>query len=151
MTSVTALNNPQYMERHPLGQAPDAATWLRWCTWELPQTLAGATAATVLNLAGRVSSVSYLEGAWVVRTQGQWGGLTLGPVILGDQSLAAQRSNRLFRHEWGHTRQSAQLGPLYLLAVGLPSLVTAALGRSAHAANPVEQDADRRSEALPPA
>ena len=85
----------------------------------------------------------------MVRTRGQWGGLTLGPIILGDESLAAQRTNRLFRHEWGHTRQSDQLGPLYLLAVGLPSLLTAALGRSAHAANPVEQDADRRSEQLP--
>ena len=30
------------------------------------------------------------------------------------------------KHEWGHTRQSRMLGPLYLIVIGLPSLLWAA-------------------------
>jgi hypothetical protein len=32
-------------------------------------------------------------------------------------------------HEYGHSRQSAMLGPLYLLVVGIPSLMRVAYSR----------------------
>ena len=37
------------------------------------------------------------------------------------------RSGKHLRHELGHTRQSKILGPLYLLVIGLPSLIHAGL------------------------
>lgn len=40
---------------------------------------------------------------------------------------SARKYNRNFikDHEWGHTRQSLYLGPLYLLIIGLPSIIWA--------------------------
>ena len=37
------------------------------------------------------------------------------------------KNNRNFikEHEWGHTRWSLYLGPLYLLIIGLPSIIWA--------------------------
>lgn len=34
------------------------------------------------------------------------------------------------RHEWGHTRQSLILGPLYLIVIGIPSIIWAATHRT---------------------
>jgi len=40
--------------------------------------------------------------------------------------LHVDSQERLIRHELGHCRQSRLLGPLYLLVIGLPSLLWAA-------------------------
>lgn len=48
-------------------------------------------------------------------------GLSLGMFIF----VPADAPRRLLVHEYGHTVQSAMLGPLYLLVVGLPSLLWA--------------------------
>lgn len=41
--------------------------------------------------------------------------------------VPANASERFLSHEYGHCLQSLILGPLYLLAVGLPSLLWAGL------------------------
>lgn len=46
-------------------------------------------------------------------------GVSLGCyVLLGDYSMDCIE---IKDHEWGHTRQSLLLGPLYLLLIGIPS------------------------------
>lgn len=47
-------------------------------------------------------------------------GITLGNYIIVNNI-------KHLRHELGHTRQSKILGPLYLLVIGLPSLIHAGL------------------------
>lgn len=46
------------------------------------------------------------------------GGCSLGPVI-----FVYGKDENMVKHELGHARQSMFLGPLYLLVVGIPSLV----------------------------
>lgn len=48
------------------------------------------------------------------------GGITLGDYIIVDDP-------RVIEHELGHVKQSRMLGPLYLIVIGLPSLLHAAL------------------------
>ena len=51
-------------------------------------------------------------------------GISLGQYILmGDFDFQPGSDPCVSYHEWGHTRQSLYLGWLYLLIVGLPSIV----------------------------
>lgn len=52
-----------------------------------------------------------------------YGGISLGRYLFVHREAPAE----LVRHELGHCRQSLLLGPAYLLVIGLPSLVWAAL------------------------
>ena len=44
------------------------------------------------------------------------------------RSGAEELSSRLLVHEYGHTIQSLMLGPLYLILIGIPSMLWAFLG-----------------------
>ena len=45
----------------------------------------------------------------------------MGSVSLGSYIIVSSES--VLRHEFGHRRQSIMLGPLYLVIIGLPSLL----------------------------
>ena len=64
---------------------------------------------------------------------GNWGGVSLGMFIFVPGGLGPEREARLLAHEYGHTFQSALLGPLYLLVVGVPSYLWANLPRNRRA------------------
>ena len=86
--------------------------------WQLPQNLLGALLSCIMapGTKSRFRDVRMLKS---VRMKG---GISLGRYI-----IMSDRTDHpvLARHEWGHTRQSRMLGPLYLLVVGLPSLLWA--------------------------
>jgi len=91
--------------------------------WGFPQTVLGA--AVLLRYAGRPHF--RFHGA-VVTTWESRKALSLGPFIfIGGSSdhleTRASVDERLLVHEYGHTVQSLALGPLYLLVVGLPSVI----------------------------
>lgn len=52
-------------------------------------------------------------------------GISLGQYII----VREHSTENLIKHEYGHTRQSYLLGPLYLIVVGLPSIVMNILSR----------------------
>jgi hypothetical protein len=52
-------------------------------------------------------------------------GISLGQYIIVNKNA----SENTIKHEYGHTRQSKILGPLYLIIVGLPSLTINILSR----------------------
>ena len=54
------------------------------------------------------------------------GSVTLGSHIF----LSSRATDTTVRHEWGHTRQSLILGPLYLIVIGIPSIIWAAIHRA---------------------
>ena len=58
---------------------------------------------------------------------GSWGGVSLGMFIFVPGDVGPGVRENLLSHEYGHTFQSALLGPLYLLAVGVPSFLWANL------------------------
>ena len=65
------------------------------------------------------------ETSMVFRIKNFKGGLSLSRFI-----FVNMLNYDLIRHEYGHSRQSKFLGPLYLLVIGLPSLIWCKLYRS---------------------
>lgn len=86
--------------------------------WQLPQNLLG-----LLLRASYKGTDSEYEGAVVRRSLKMQGGISLGRyIIVGDYA-----SERTVMHEYGHCLQSRRLGWLYLLVIGLPSIIWAGL------------------------
>lgn len=88
------------------------------CVWALPQTLLGLVVALLCPGCPR----SHYRGAVVTWWRGR-SGLSLGLFLF----LPRRSDPSLLAHEYGHSLQSLALGPLYLLVIGLPSLIWAGL------------------------
>ncbi len=97
---------------------------LQW-TWGLMQNLTALILWAFLRLRyGQMKSIPF-HGArlifWPLR-----GSMALGQFIFfGHRGCSDEEEIRV--HEYGHTVQSAFLGPLYLPLIGLPSLLWASL------------------------
>lgn len=48
-----------------------------------------------------------------------------GGISLGNYLILGNKHDQTIRHEFGHAKQSRMLGPLYLIVIGLPSLIWA--------------------------
>ena len=94
-------------------------------TWESKQTVLGNFVSHFRNNFWR-TNIEYYHGATLVNRNGhrnnRWG-MTLGSYINGYNLEADPQKDRVFAHEYGHTKQSMVLGPLYLSIVGAPSIV----------------------------
>ena len=101
-------------------------------TWGFLQSLAGLLIMLYARALG-AKSESYRH-AVLTRIDGgdkrlRWiGCVSLGMYIFVSAPLKLEgeqpeRLQRVIRHEYGHTVQSLILGPLYLIAVGIPSLI----------------------------
>ena len=121
--------------RRPLRGVGQALTRF---VWELPQLWTGYLFAQWRNIVGRVERVdTFVTGRhWVPRA---YAGVSLGCFAnmwvsggIGDdfEQYAQHSPFNIFRHEYGHTVDSQLWGWLYLPVVGLPSLVSQALGLS---------------------
>ena len=95
-------------------------------TWGFPQTLIGL----ILAVRYRRCPRKKVGGALATLHDGDWGGVSLGMFIFIPGGLRPEREASLLSHEYGHTFQSALLGPLYLPAVGIPSFLWANLPRN---------------------
>lgn len=94
---------------------------LRWI-WEFPQHLLGF----VLTRLYDVEYVETYKGVDVY--MGVFpGGISLGTYIIISEQSYRDKRNRTKKHEYGHSKQSLYLGPLYLIVIGLPSLIWAGL------------------------
>lgn len=86
--------------------------------WELPQNLVGLL--FLLFIKGetkhRLGNIRFFYAKSFP------GGITLGEYI-----IVGTKQELTVRHEFGHVLQSRYLGPLYLLVIGLPSLIWAGL------------------------
>lgn len=84
--------------------------------WQLPQNVIGWCILHCMKerLHSRLGEV------WYWYRKGFPGGITLGEYI-----ILGSRCHKTILHEYGHVRQSRMLGPLYLLVIGLPSIVWA--------------------------
>lgn len=87
--------------------------------WQLPQNILGLILRFFLR--GRV--VEYRGRLYHYCPSMPGGGLSLGAYVFVRYTLRA--APLVYAHEYGHTRQSAYLGPLYLLVIGIPSFVWA--------------------------
>lgn len=93
------------------------ALWL----WQLPQNLVGLLLVFLLK---PEDSYTFNRARLYYATRMR-GGISLGRYIIVN-STVKDYAGRTEWHEYGHSRQSMFLGPLYLIVIGLPSLIWAA-------------------------
>jgi hypothetical protein len=91
--------------------------------WQLPQNLLGLI--MLLFMKPHISKEKY-KGITVVVSKKMRGGISLGNYIILSESYGDKTTRQdVWDHEWGHTRDSRLFGPLYLIIIGLPSLIWA--------------------------
>ena len=86
--------------------------------WQLPQNILGLLLRAIYK-----GNDSEYEDVLVRRSTKMTGGISLGRYIIINQ----WSTDKTVMHEYGHTIQSKRLGWFYLLLVGLPSILHAAL------------------------
>jgi hypothetical protein len=81
----------------------------------------------MLLFVGRKEKIAGSKWSSCYMAEGMSGGISLGLICIVSKYLAGHEPS--VRHElYGHTRDSRIFGPLYLLVIGLPSLLNAAFG-----------------------
>lgn len=94
--------------------------------WQLPQNLIGLI--YYLFIWEYITKKFFdEEGHYHILLKETNGGVTLGKYV-----FVYKRFNdlaKVIKHESGHVKQSRMLGPLYLLVIGLPSILWAATHR----------------------
>ena len=94
--------------------------------WQLPQNLLGALYKECI-IDNIITRVNYNAEDYECYLTRNGGGITLGRFIFVNQKFIDLEETIL--HEIGHTKQSKILGPLYLIIIGLPSILWAILRR----------------------
>lgn len=94
--------------------------------WQLPQTIASLIYFLYLRYKDEILDICTFQGAVVFIKKESYSSVTLGNHIF----LSPRATDTTVRHEWGHTRQSLILGPLYLIVIGIPSIIWAATHRT---------------------
>jgi hypothetical protein len=85
--------------------------------WQLPQNILGLL---VILFTGAFKTK---DGRYWVTGKGGFG-VSLGSfIIFGDMNGRYIPTEKSIQHEQGHQKQSLYLGPLYLIVVGIPSLL----------------------------
>lgn len=90
--------------------------------WQLPQNIVGY----IICLFYEVDKIVPYKDAKIRVCSEFPGGISLGKYVIVRYEPLTTRTINTVKHEYGHTRQSLYLGPLYLLVIGLPSLIWAA-------------------------
>jgi hypothetical protein len=93
--------------------------------WQLPQNIIGSLCSIK---AERYHPYYMKDGNLVTVYFKPWfrSGVSLGDTIIIDSMYYAAADWALYKciyHEYGHQKQSRILGPLYLILIGLPSLL----------------------------
>lgn len=113
----------------------NTALWI----WQAPQNIAGLIAYKCYKgyeVCTKETCGECIKCKLSTKIQG---GVTLGNYIIVSNIKHLQ-------HELGHTKQSKILGPLYLLVIGLPSLLHAGVFSSTVCGKPNEQYYDFYTE-----
>lgn len=92
--------------------------------WQILQNLIGLGFWLVFKLRGDLETIVTNKYSKVYRSKYMRGGISLGCFAFVSDSLAKRET--ILRHEQGHMHDSKTMGPLYLLIIGLPSLLNAA-------------------------
>lgn len=90
------------------------------CTWGFAQTFIGAILLFWCVAFCKQKPFRYGDSIACVLPN-KSGSLSLGLFFFLHPKAANNEYTK--RHEWGHTRQSLLLGPLYLFVIALPSMV----------------------------
>lgn len=90
-------------------------------TWAIPQNLAGLVAFLILS---RNHKHERFHNSFITYVSKEnFGGVSLGIFIFMNPDKKDDWLHDTRIHEYGHTIQSLFLGPLFLLIIGLPSVI----------------------------
>lgn len=99
--------------------------------WQSPQHILGGLLTMLYRTkdsdiydTGLIKNNKFKVRAQVLASPKMKSGISLGEYII----VSKNASDTTIRHELGHSRQSIILGPLYLLIIGLPSLLNNIFG-----------------------
>lgn len=92
--------------------------------WQILQNLIGIGFWIYFKLRGDLETIVTNKYSKVYRSKYMSGGISLGSFAFVSNNLAKKET--AVRHEQGHMWDSKVMGPLYVLIVGLPSLLNAA-------------------------
>lgn len=92
--------------------------------WQLPQNLLAALVVFIYK-ARKVYSGYDNVSLFEIPSGTKWMAVSLGNSIIYNQTYnsAPQLKAMILDHEYGHYKQSLIFGPLYLLIIGIPSLL----------------------------
>ena len=90
------------------------------CTWGVAQTFIGALLLLWCVVVCKEKPFIYRDSIACVLPN-RSGSLSLGLFFFLHPK--AEQNEQTKAHEWGHTRQSLILGPLYLFVIALPSMI----------------------------
>lgn len=90
--------------------------------WSQPQTLIGYVLQMLIIMFDKCTLIDF-NGTRLVFTGSKWGAISLGKYIFLCHEMFNKKEYE--EHEFGHSIQSLYLGPLYLLVVGIPSILRA--------------------------
>lgn len=90
--------------------------------WQLPQNI---VALCMYPFIGKKKVINEKFGTKAYYANNMQGGISLGNYIYLSYSGSVNKNT--INHEFGHVKQSHYLGWLYLIVIGLPSLVWAIL------------------------
>ena len=97
-----------------------------WWIWGFPQNLVGLIMASFFEMKAQIVRVEKYKDSEVFYINSKFGGaVSLGTYIFIFSDYRDTR--KIIMHEYGHSIQSKILGPLYLLVIGLPSIIWAGL------------------------
>lgn len=88
--------------------------------WQLPQNLIGVILYSTLKRQKVMSTRNNITAVNILQSYSVTSGFTLGKYVFLKDSRYFKQS---LKHEIGHVYQSLYLGPLYLLVIGLPSIL----------------------------
>lgn len=86
--------------------------------WQFPQNLVGLLLLLILQ--GEIKHKLNIIRFYYLK-------IFPGGITLGEYIIVGTKQNLTVRHEFGHVLQSRYLGPLYLIVIGLPSIVHAGI------------------------
>lgn len=89
--------------------------------WQFPQNFIAWMYFSFLLDKSMILAIGEHKGIRVY-TKSSSGCVSLGKYIF----VSPYVPDDIIKHEWGHTRQSLMLGPLYLIIIGIPSILWAA-------------------------
>lgn len=81
--------------------------------WQLPQNIIALIYLSYLIVENQIPAITKYKGIKVY-TKYSSGSVTLGNYIF----ISPRATKNTIKHEYGHTRQSLYLGPLYLIIIG---------------------------------
>lgn len=110
--------------------------------WQLPQSIIGWGMLLYFMIVGKVKPIYYYKETFVFEASKMRCGISLGTIIIVSPN---SNCNSTIRHAFGHVVDSKRFSWLYLIIIGIPSIIWAATYKKLGAKNYYQFYTERRA------